>query len=113
MARRISGTARVQLGDYWLEYRAERDDWSICWYDPNARTRRRRKTGVGGGGGAEPPDEAREALARHYLEASRPAEPKAPAEAPVSDLLTRWMKEHVATKADPARYAISVQHILR
>src|SRR3546814_15018376 len=42
--------ARVQLGPYWLEYRAERDDWSICWYDPEARTRRRRKTGVGGSG---------------------------------------------------------------
>src|SRR3546814_2905351 len=54
--------ARVQLGPYWLEYRAERDDWSICWYDPEARTRRRRKTGVGGSGRLEPPEAAREAL---------------------------------------------------
>src|SRR3546814_12576637 len=46
--------ARVQLGPYWLEYRAQRDDWSICWYDPGARTRRRRKTGLGGSGRPDP-----------------------------------------------------------
>src|SRR3546814_13461015 len=67
--------ARVQLGPYWLEYRAERDDWSICWYDTEARTRRRRNTGVGGSGRLEPPEAARAALARHYLEDSKPPEP--------------------------------------
>ncbi len=104
---------RVQLGPYWLEYRAERDDWSICWYDPTARTRRRRKTGVGGGGGSTPPEAAREALARHYLEASKPAEPQPKADAMVPEILTGWMRDHVAQKADSARYAISVQHLLR
>src|SRR3546814_15153644 len=64
--------ARVQLGPYWLEYRAERDDWSICWYAPEARTRRRRKNGVGGSGRLEQPEAARQALARHDLEPSKP-----------------------------------------
>lgn len=114
MARQKAQSAeRVQLGSYWLEYRAERDDWSICWYDPAARTRRRRTTGIRGGGSAEPPEAAREALARHYLEASKPAAPQPKAQAMVPELLTGWMRDHVATKADSARYAISVQHLLR
>src|SRR3546814_1249995 len=90
--------ARVQLGPYWLEYRAERDDWSICWYDPEARTRRRRKTGVGGSGRLEPPEAAREALARHYLEASKPTEPQPKAAAIVPDIFAVWQREHVAKK---------------
>src|SRR3546814_59793 len=105
--------ARVQLGPYWLEYRAERDDWSICWYDPEARTRRRRKTGVGGSGRLEPPEAAREALARHYLEASKPTEPQPKAAAIVPDIFAVWQREHVAKKADAARYAYSVKHWLR
>src|SRR3546814_16720660 len=94
----------------WLEYRAERDDWSICWYDPEARTRRRRKTGVGGSGRLEPPEAAREALARHYLEASKPTEPQPKAAAIVPDIFAVWQREHVAQKADAARYAYSVKH---
>lgn len=68
---------------------------------------------MGGGAGSGPPEAAREALARHYLEASKPAEPQAKADAMVPDLLTGWMRDHVARKADAARYAISVQHLLR
>ncbi len=104
---------RVQLGAYWLEYRAERDDWSICWYDPAARTRRRRQTGIGAGEGVEPPEAAREALARHYLEASRPAAPQAKAAAMVPELLAVWLRDHVVHVADAGRYAISTQHLQR
>lgn len=111
--RAAADAGRVQLGPYWLEFRRDRDDWCIAWYDAAARTRRRRSTGIGGGKGDEPPEAAREALARHYLEASKPAEPQRPAEAPVAELLTLWQREHVAQKADPARYAISVTHLLR
>lgn len=31
----------------------------------------------------------------------------------VPELLTGWMRDHVAQKADAARYAISIQHLLR
>jgi len=104
---------RVQIGDFWLEYRAERDDWTICWYDPAIRSRRRRSTGIGGGEQGDPPEAAREALATHYLEASKPAEPQKPAEAPVAELLTFYLEDHAASKADAARYGYSVQHLLR
>jgi integrase len=104
---------RVQLGPYWLEWRAERKDWAIAWYYPSGRTRRRRSTGIGGGSPTDPPEEARQALARHYLEASKPAEPQQPAAADVAHLMAIWQRDHVTKKADTARYAISVQHLLR
>jgi integrase len=104
---------RVQLGDYWLEWRVERAQWCIAWYDPAARTRRRRSTGIGGGSPDNPPDEARRALAEHYLESSEPEAPKAAAEAPVADMLTHWLTEHVAGLNDAERYAYSAKHWLR
>lgn len=108
------GATRIQLGDFWLEPRAERGEWVIAWYDPGARTRRRRTTGVSYGGEAIPPIAAQEALAAHFATASRPAEPAAPADMSVAKLMDIWQQEHVAVKtADPARYAISVQHLLR
>lgn len=113
MGRKPAAGARVQIGDFWLDYRAERDDWCIAWYDPAGRTRRRRSTSIGGGEPSNPPEEAREALARHYLDASKPAEPQPRAAALVADLFTRWQREYLPTKADPDRYKISVAHWLR
>lgn len=114
MARPRSRDAdRVQLGDFWLEYRAERDDWGICWYDAASRTRRRRSTGIGGGHRDDIPDAAREALADHYLESRRPAEPQQPGDMPVAELFTAWLRDHVAGIGDPVRYGTSVKHWLR
>jgi hypothetical protein len=117
MARRSTGPAsatRIQLGDFWLEPRAERGEWVIAWYDAAARSRRRRTTGVKYGGEAVPPTEAQEALAEHFAASSRPAEPAEPATMSVAKLMDIWQVEHVAVKTeDPARYAISVQHLLR
>ena len=113
MARQRSAPDRVQLGAYWLEYRRERDDWAIAWYDPAARTRRRRATGIRGGHAGEPPEAAREALALFYLEASKPAAPQAKAAVPVPDVMAQWLERHVAEKNDAARYGISVKHWLR
>jgi len=105
---------RVQIGDYWLEYRAERDDWCLAWYDRSASARRRRSLGIAGGSKNDPPEAARHALAKHYLEAGRPAEPAAPAsEIGIGELLTAWLKEHVSRKAAPERYAQSVRHLIR
>ncbi len=125
MAKRRSEEAeRVQLGDYWLDYRAERDDWCICWNDPAARTRRRRSTGVGGGEPSNPPEAARKKLAEFYLNVSKPAEPQKVADAGVPHLLSVWLRDHVEGEgdddrrvdrglADPDRYRVSVQHLLR
>lgn len=115
MARsRGAAPGRIQLGDFWLEPRAERGEWVIAWYDAGARTRRRRTTGIAYGGEAVPPIEAQEALAEHFASASRPAEPVALGDMSVAKLMDIWQTEHVAKKTeDPARYAISVQHFLR
>ena len=84
---RPASPERVQLGDYWLDYRADRDDWYICWYDAAARTRRRRSTSVRGGSASSPPQAAREALARHVIEsaASNEIAPPPPVAVPSTD----------------------------
>ncbi len=121
--RRPEATGRTQLGEYWLDYRAERDDWCICWYDAAARTRRRRSTGIEGGVPSNPPEPARKALAEFYLLASKPAEPQPPAAVGVAHLLAIWLRDHVdggaddrrvdRGLADPDRYRVSVQHLVR
>jgi integrase len=114
MAKRKSpDTKRIQLGEFWLDWRADRGEWTIAWYDPAARTRRRRSTGIKGGLPGDPPEEARKALAEHYLAASKPAEPQPPAQAAVAELLTVFLDDHAARKRDTARYGYSVQHLLR
>lgn len=106
--------ARIQLGDYWLDWREDREHWCIAWYDRAARTRRRRSLGLGGGTPDDPPEEARQALARHYLEAGREQQPAQPlGSVAVGELFTSWLSEHVSKKAAPERYAQSVEHWLR
>lgn len=113
MGARGKHPERITCGEFWLDFRAERDDWCICWYDSTGRTRRRRSTGIRGGEPGNPPPEARQALAEHFLAASRPAEPEPPAAVPVAELLTFFLDDHAVSKADPARYGYSVKHLLR
>src|SRR3546814_10506363 len=75
-ANRLPG--RRQLGDFWLWYRQDRDEWCICSYDRSARSRRRIGTGVGGRSPDAPPIEAEKSLAAHI---ERPNLPVAPAPA--------------------------------
>lgn len=105
---------RIQLGEFWLEPRAERGEWVIAWYDGEARTRRRRKTGVRYAGEAVPPLEAQEALADHFAASSRPADPVAPSDMTVAKLLDFWLTDHVEAKVEaPIRYVVSAKHLLR
>ena len=102
---------RFQLGPYWLWYRTDRNDWAICWLD--GRTTRRKSLGVGGGSADEPPQEAQDALARHYLEAQSAGTAvvsslQAPGDVLLDDITRRWLNEHVAQLADGRRYADSV-----
>lgn len=115
---RRSGSAgnRVQLGPFWLWYRADRDDWRICWYDdgPGAGSRRtrRKSTGIGGGTPDRPPQSAQDALAAHYEAWRRPLQEPVQ-EALVEALMADWLTEHAAKRlADPTRYANSVAHWL-
>lgn len=113
MQRRASRnrTARpCQLGDFWLWYRADRDEWCICWYDRSARNRRRIGTGIGGGEPDNPPVEAQKALAAHFASANRPRQLVQPEHALVSSLFTQWLNEHVVKLARATTYALSVRY---
>lgn len=107
-------TTRVQLGDFWLYYRAERDQWFIAWYDDAGggagRRTRRKSTGITGGDPSNPPKAAQDALAEHYLAAQAPVlQPIAAVY--VEKLMADWLLKHAEAKlADPVRYANGVAH---
>ncbi len=113
MGRR-QDTGRTQLGEFWLWYRAERDEWSICWYDDGGasggRRTRRLATGIRGGSADRPPREAEDALAAHYLTAQKPVEQPVDA-VHVEKLMADWLLKHAEKKlSDPVRYANGVAH---
>ena len=107
-ANRLPG--RRQLGDFWLWYRQDRDEWCICWYDRSARSRRRIGTGVGGGSPDAPPIEAEKALAAHFERHNRPVAPAPAGQALVSTVFAQWLEEHVHKLARASIYASSVAH---
>lgn len=105
---------RTQLGPFWLWYRANRDEWCICWYDDGGgskgRSTRRKQTGVRGGEADKPPREAQDALVEHY-EAWRKPVQEPVAQALVEAIMADWLIEHAAKNlADPVRYANSIAH---
>lgn len=102
-------TSRFQIGQFWLSYRTERDEWCICWYDRAANTRRRIGTGIRGGAADDPPVEAKQALAKHHAEHDKPAEAAKPADAHLSPILTQWLREKASklARAEADGYAIS------
>jgi len=116
--RRASApVGRTQLGPFWLWYRAQRDDWSICWYDDGGgtgeRSTRRLSTGIGGGSPDAPPQEAQDRLVAHYEAWRRPTQ-EAPQDALVEAIMADWLLEHAQKRlADPTRYANSIDHWLR
>lgn len=101
------GEARTQLGDRWLWYRKERDDWTICWLD--GRIVRRKSLGISGGTQNDPPEEAQAALAEHFLAPiAAPDQAPPPQEVWVDAITAKWLAEHVVTLEAPDRYAQSV-----
>lgn len=115
--RSAAAPGRTQLGPFWLWYRADRDDWRICWYDDGggtgSRRTRRLSTGIGGGGADRPPQEAQDALVAHY-EAWRAPEQEPVKTALVEAIMADWLVEHAEKHlSDPTRYANSIAHWLR
>lgn len=107
---------RFELGRFWLWYRADRDDWNICWLDD--RVVRRKATGIGGVGDY-PPEAARDALGDHWAEdraaaqAIAPATAVAPGEALLDELTAQWLERHVAGLDAPERYVDSIDVLAR
>jgi len=97
---------RIELGQFWLWYRSDRDDWNICWLE--GRTIRRKSIGIGGGAAGHPPQAAQDTLAEYHLQHGKPQpEPVATTEVLVEDITRRWLAEHVVGLAAPERYANS------
>jgi len=107
---------RFQLGQFWLWYRRDRDDWNVCWLD--GRVTRRKATGIGGD--VEPPPEAaREALADHWGQARiveqrlAPVGALPPGEVLLPEITLAWIEQHVAHLEAPERYLDSVDVLER
>lgn len=112
--RSVAPAGRTQLGQFWLWYRGDRDDWCICWYDDGGpdgvRRTGRKSTGIGGGSSDNPPKEAQDALAEHYLASQQPVQ-KAIDLAYVEGIMADWLLKHAQPNlSDPVRYANSVAH---
>jgi integrase len=122
-AGRAAAARRSRIGpageEMWLEWRAERAEYAVAWYDRAARTRRRKQIGIGPGEGNDPPREAFEALAAHFAARTRPAQPQQPADVGLSTILTSYLTEHcrpedpAAGIAAPERQAYAVLSIER
>ena len=115
MGRAATATAsRTQLGPYWLWYRAERDEWNVCWYDSTGAGGRgrtcRKPTGVRGGRPDSPPREAVSALADHYQAAQKPVQRPISA-VYIEGLMGDWLTKHAEPNlSDPIRYVNGVVH---
>jgi hypothetical protein len=109
-AQRGEAARRVRLGEFYLDWRWDRQRYAICWYDGAARTRRRKLTDIGPGSGPETPIAAQQALAAHFAGHARPAQAQEPAEASVSAIFSRYLTEHCAGLRFADKDALAVQH---
>jgi hypothetical protein len=101
----------VRLDPFYLDWRADRQLYTVCWYDAGARSRRRIITGVGPGESLDPPIEARQALAAHFAAYARPAAPQAAADAGISGILGRYLAEHCSKLRAPQLPAGAAVHL--
>lgn len=109
-APRAAAARAVRLGQFYLDWRADRQRYCICWYDAGARTRRRKLTDVGAGPGSDPPIAAQQALAAHFAGHARPAQAQEPAEASVSAILSSYLTEHAAGLRYADKDGLAVAH---
>lgn len=108
---------KIRIGtkgdEMWLDWRINRQQYCVGYYDRAARTGRRISTGIGAGEGNDPPVEAHEALAARFAERKRPTIPQAAAEVGVTTILTRYLADHSANISAPERQAYAVQQLER
>lgn len=102
-----------QLGQFWLAWRTDREEWAICWNDSAAGTRRRKSTGVGDFNNGEAPGEAIEKLAEHFARHGKPEEIDPNAKASVSRLISTWLAKEGINRARAAQYGYAADHLQR
>lgn len=107
MAKRVE---RVKLGDFWLHWRKDRNQWAIQWNDARAKTSRGISTGIRDFNDGNPPSEAIQALAAHYATHGKPDPVKDFDQASVSRLMSLWLAQQGSKKARAAQYGYSVRH---
>lgn len=110
MAKRAK---QYRLGEFWLAWRTDRQEWAICWNDSAARTRRRISTGCGDYNDNSAPVEAQEALAKHFHAYGQPEAIDPNQRQSVSVVLTTWLAKEAARKARAQQYAYAVAHLQR
>lgn len=114
----VKNDAQVfRLGDYWLAWRTDREEWAICGNDKSSGFRRRKSTGIRDRGRGDPPLDAQKALAAHFAAAEQ-ADDKPVArlpqdEARVSPILTKWLVNEASKRARAAQYGYAVKNLER
>lgn len=102
-----------RLGQFWLAWRTDRDEWAICWNDSGAGTRRRKSTGIGGFNDGDPPREAQEALTEHFKQHGQPEAIDPRSSASVSRVMTLWLTKDGVNRARAMQYGYAVAHLQR
>lgn len=110
MAKRAK---QFRLGEFWLAWRTDRQEWAICWNDQAARTRRRKSTGVSDYNDGSAPAEAQQALAEHFRVHGQPEAIDPNQRQSVSLVLATWLSKEGAYKARAQQYAYAVGHLQR
>lgn len=110
MAKR---SKQYRLGEFWLAWRTDRQEWAICWNDPVARTRRRKSTGVSDYNGNVAPVEAQQALAEHFHRHGQPEAVDPNQRQSVPLVLASWLSKEGSHKARAQQYAYAVGHLQR
>jgi site-specific recombinase XerD len=102
-----------RIGEFWLAWRTDREEWAICWNDPAAKCRRRKSTGVRDHNDGDPPVEAQQALAEHFARHGEPEKIDPQSNHSVSRIMTAWLAKEGINRARSAQYSYSVRHIQR
>lgn len=110
MAKR---SKQFRLGEFWLAWRTDREEWAICWNDAAAGTRRRKSTGISSYNGGSAPIEAQEALAEHFKYHGQPDTIDHNQAQSVSLVLMTWLAKEGSRRARAPQYAHAVNHLQR
>jgi site-specific recombinase XerD len=107
----MSGQQR--LGQFWLAWRTDREEWAICWNDSAAGTRRRKSTGCRNLNDGHPPVEAQQALAEHFARHGKPEAIDPNSRSSLMGLLNTWLAKEAPKRVRAAQYAYAHRSLQR